>query len=191
LEIGCGAGFLLRFLHHAFPALDLTGIDRQSNLTALIPENDRLQVLTADYVSAAPTGQHDLILCDFGWDSHDIPRSMKPHTSAEIAGKSYCPGCSDDLFDHFRPLLGAWKAWGVPEGELALCGRLTGIGDIRAVVLAAASVGWHPILRASTTLRVRNSNGQWETFPALVFGPKSEGSTDSNLEALVQSYEGG
>jgi SAM-dependent methyltransferase len=188
VEVGCGAGFLLRFLHHAFPEIALTGIDRQPNLAALIPRDERLEVLTDDFLSTAPLKQHDLVLCDFGWDNHDIPRSVSPHSSAEIAGQSYCPGCSDDLVPHYRKMLSAWNAWATPNGSLACCGRLAGVGEIRAFVLAAESTGWHLLPNPTTILRVRSTTGNFEKYPALVFQAERADSVGSSIERLIRTY---
>lgn len=169
IEFGCGSGYLLSYLRHAFPTLDLTGVERQSNLAKLIDPDDNLNVCEGDYREIQPNTSVDLVLCDFGWDNNEIPQSTKPHSIAEIAGKAYCPGCSDDKVPFFASMLGAWKAWANPLASLAIAGRLTNLIDLRAIVLAAEQYDWHLNAEQSTQLKVTNLAGQAEKFTALIF----------------------
>jgi hypothetical protein len=188
-EVGCGAGYLLSYMRFVYPNISLTGLDRQDNLTKILKgHGEGMEIVSGDVFSTNPRTNHELIICDFGWDNHDIPSSTSPHSAAEIAGQAYCPGCSDDLIPHYRAMLSAWQAWGVPDAKLAVTGRLMDVTELRAFVLAAELVGWHLEKRHLDILRFRNLAGAPQKFPALVFSTESEDEVTDNIEFLVEAY---
>lgn len=187
IEFGCGAGYLLSYLRQVFPTLDVIGVERQSNLTKLIDPDDNLNVCAGDYRELQPYTSVDLVLCDFGWDNNEIPQSTKPHSSAEIAGKGYCPGCSDDKIPFFASMLGAWKPWAKPRASLAIAGRLTNLTDLRAIVLAAEQYDWHLDAEQSTLLKVTNLAGDAEKFPALIFTTIKQEAPPAMIERYLLS----
>lgn len=188
IEFGCGAGYLLSYLRHAFMEVDLAGVERQFNLTKLVDQNDNLTVFQSDYREIEPEAQFDLIVCDFGWDNHDIPQSTKPHSDAEIAGYGFCPGCSDDEIPFFASMIGAWKAWAKPDAPLAVAGRLMDLVDLRAIVLAAELSDWHLDPDNSTKLEVRNLSGETESFPALIFTTTKREPATRAIEKFLISH---
>lgn len=187
IEFGCGAGYLLSYLRHAFPDLTLAGVERQANLTRLMEEDGKLTIFEGDYRELEPGGQYDMVVCDFGWDNHDIPDSKRPHTTAELAGHKYCPGCSDDEIPFFASMLSAWKRWAKPEAPLVVAGRLTDLMDLRAIVLAAEQNDWHLDADRSGQLVVQNLAGQSEDFPALTFTTSRERSAIESLEEFLRT----
>lgn len=188
-EVGCGGGYLLRYLRKLNPHVTLGGIDRQDNFTRILENCDaNIVVLCGDVFSTEPSADYELIVCDFGWDNHDIPHSKTPHSVAEIAGQSFCPGCSDDLIPHYRDMLAAWKKWGTEGAKLAVTGRLMDVTELRAFVLAAQLNDWHIDLRHARTLRSRNGLGEPEKFPALVFTTEAGRQVNEIIEFLVEAY---
>lgn len=187
VEFGCGAGYLLGYLRHSHPDLTLAGVERQSNLAKLVVEDERLTVFEGDYRELAPVDRYDLVVCDFGWDNHDIPASTSPHSSAELAGYPYCPGCSDDEVPFFASMLTEWKRWAKPKAPLVVAGRLMDVSDLRAFVLAAEQVGWHLAADRSGQLVVTNLAGETEDFPALSFSPKKEMPAARALEEFLKT----
>lgn len=185
IEFGCGAGYLLGFLRHSHPDLTLAGVERQSNLARLVEEDERLTVFEGDYRELAPVDRYDLVVCDFGWDNHDIPASTSPHSDAEVAGYPYCPGCSDDEMPFFTSMLAEWKRWAKPEAPLVVAGRLMDVIDLRAFVLAAEQVGWHLWTDRSGQLVVANLAGETEDFPALSFSAKKKMPAIAALEQFL------
>lgn len=141
LEAGCGAGYLLRFLRSRYRHMKFTGIDRQANLVAIAATDTELDLHASSFDQAEIPDRFDLVICDFGWDNQDIPASSKPHSSAEIAGALYCPGCSDDQVPFFLDLLGQFKSWLSETGKIAIVGRFPNIGSIRAFYIAAERCG--------------------------------------------------
>lgn len=92
-EVGCGAGYLMRYIRLIYPSIALTALDRQDNLTRIFKEHgEGIEIICGDVFATNPRANHDLIICDFGWDNHDIPPSTSPHSTAEMAGQAYCPG---------------------------------------------------------------------------------------------------
>lgn len=190
IEFGCGAGYLLSYLRQVFPDLDLTGVERQSNLANFVDQSENIRVCEGDYRELQPDNHFDLVVCDFGWDNNEIPESIQPHSSAEIAGKGYCPGCSDDKIPFFASMLGAWKAWAKPRASLAIAGRLKNLTDLRAIVMAAEQHDWHLDGEQSTLLKVANLAGQVEKFPALIFTTNKQDKPMLAIERYLLSREG-
>lgn len=188
VEFGAGAGYLLNYLRYCHPELALAGVERQPNFSSLIDQDDRFIVYQGDYRDIIPAQCFDLVICDFGWDNHEIPPSTKPHSSSEIAGYGFCPGCSDDEIPFFVSMLEAWKRWAQPDASLAVAGRLMDLIDLRAIVLAAEQQGWHLDASRSTQLVVSNLLGEKEKFPALFFTSTRQFSSLEAIEMFLQSH---
>jgi hypothetical protein len=188
VEFGAGAGYLLNYLRYCHPELALAGVERQPNFSSLIDQDDRLIVYQGDYRDLIPAQCFDLVICDFGWDNHEIPPSTKPHSSSEIAGHAFCPGCSDDEITFFASMLGAWRRWAKADAPLAVAGRSMNLTDLRAIVLAAEQHGWHLDAKRSSQLMIPNSLGEKEKFPALIFTCARQGSALEAIEIFLEAH---
>lgn len=187
LEVGCGAGYLLRFLRNRFPETKFSGIDRQENLLAIAAVDTALNLHASSYEQATTKKCYDLIICDFGWDNQDIPESQKPHSSADIAGALYCPGCSDDQIPFFSTLLDQFSRFLNEYGQIAIVGRFPHIGSIRALYLAAEKCELHVERGGFHVIRVMNSEGT-ERFPAFLITKKNSKSGSLQLEDVAALY---
>lgn len=187
LEAGCGAGYLLRFLHARYPYLKFSGIDRQENLIAIAATDIELDLHSVSFDGAKLSNRFDVILCDFGWDNEDMPTSRKPHSSAEIAGASYCPGCSDDQVPFFLALLAKFKGWLSDEGQIAIVGRFPHIGSIRAFYLAAERCDLRVPPGGFDVIKVKTPVGA-EKFPAFLLTNKQAKSGSLQLESIAAAY---
>ncbi|MCO6184598.1 bifunctional 2-polyprenyl-6-hydroxyphenol methylase/3-demethylubiquinol 3-O-methyltransferase UbiG [Rhizobium sp. L1K21] len=186
VEMGCGAGFLLRYLRALDAEVVLCGVDQQSNLMKTIPEGDRIETLVGDYRSLSSDRSFDLIICDFGWDNADIPASKTPHSVSELEGQKYCPGCSDDASLFFQDLLRACERWGHEKSRIALTGRLTNMGMIRAVFLAAERLGRHVGEGCFSVRKSRIDKRNVERFPSFVFSREMGGAM--SLHDIAEAY---
>jgi len=181
VEFGCGAGFLLQYLRHLHPSIKLTGIDLVKNLLDTIPENDNINSINADYKTLKMHGMSDLAISDFGWDNSDKPRSSTPHSIAYAGKYSYCPGCSNDAIPFFHDLIKQMKHSISDQGSIAICGRLTGTGDIRALYDASKSLGMNVCGTLTKTIKIRHINGEKERFPAFVLKPSAISKSELTL----------
>lgn len=188
VEMGCGAGFLLGYLQVAHPAMRTQGIDAATNLAAIASQVTGRPVIAGDYRSVPPDGAYDLVLCDFGFDLARFSLSTREHVITSVGGQEFCLNCSDDMAAQFAPYVRAWRSWGTPSASLALAGRIGGFGQLRALMLAAKSVGWELSIVRSKVLAVQSLSGQMERFPALVFSPSESSNLDPNLEAAAQLF---
>lgn len=168
-ELGCGAGYLLRYLRHSNPSVELAGIDQQQNLLNLIPQEEKIRTYQGDYRTLPAAKPHDLVICDFGWDNSDIPASSQPHSKASIGGLGYCPGCSDDAIPFFERLIGACQEWTAEDGHIALTGRLGNMGMVRALYLAAEHKGWKVTHDGFMARLLRHDRATIEKFPSFIF----------------------
>jgi len=188
IEFGCGAGFLLRYLDHLTPNLRLAGIDREEKLVEITKRHIDGELLAGDYHDINPFGKFDLLVCDFGWDSHDMPQSNSPHSTSDIAGQPYCPGCSDDVVPFFQNLFHAWSSWTHETSRIAVVGRLADVGQIRACVLGAGRLGWRVVEDGFDILQARNVVGNLERFPAMVFARNASDEPFMALDDIARAY---
>lgn len=189
LEAGCGAGYLLRYLHARYPDVHFSGIDRQENLIAIAAADTDLNLHASSFGEVEFNDSFDLIISDFGWDNQDIPASSKPHSSAEIAGAPYCPGCSDDQVPFFFALLDRFRNWLSEDGQMAIVGRFPHVGAIRAFYIAAercelcVQPGGFEVLKVATSAGV-------EKFPAFLIAKQNAKTGSLPLESIVSAYTG-
>ena len=184
VEMGVGAGFLLAYLQGRFPDVRFQGIDAASNLVDVGSKLLGKSLIAGDYLTAEPDREYDLLICDFGFDSGRFRPSTTPHTIETFAGVSYCPGCSDDLKLQFDTYLRAWRRWTNEDGKMAITGRFSNFGMLRALVLSAFDVGWQPNWGMSKVLTVKMHDAV-ERFPAVVF---DAGSNPPDMEALASWF---
>jgi len=187
VEMGCGAGFLLGFLRNRDPGVHLQGVDAARNLVDIGAALSGNALIAGDYLTAKPDRAYDLIVCDFGFDMARFKPSTTPHSIAACAGAQYCPGCSDDLKVQFDAYLRAWRRWSHAGSHLAVAGRLSNFGMLRAFVLAAFDAGWLPCLQDSTVLTVKHDRDA-ERFPALLFVPAGADPEAPDMEAIASFF---
>jgi len=187
-EMGCGAGFLLSYLQKEFQGVRLQGVDEADNLISIGSDLTGSELIRGDYLNTEPDGVYDLVICDFGFDNARFAPSRNTHSIAEIEGVQFCPGCSQDLKVQLDAYLKAWRQWVNTDGCLAIAGRFSTFGDLKALVEAASEVGWYPSLQDSTILVVE-AHGIIERFPALLFVTGKEQRRPS-LEDLARFYVG-
>lgn len=187
LDAGCGAGYLLRYLHARHPEVRFSGIDRQANLLAIAAADTELNLQASNFDEVEFNDSFDLIISDFGWDNQDIPTSSKPHSSAEIAGAQYCPGCSDDEVPFFVALLNRFSSWLSNDGQMAIVGRFPNVGTIRAFYIAAercelcVQSGGFEVLKVATSAGV-------ERFPAFLIAKQNAKTGSLTLESIAAAY---
>lgn len=189
LDAGCGAGYLLRYLHARHPEVRFTGIDRQENLVAIAAADTELNLHASSFDQAEPGDSFDLIVSDFGWDNQDIPTSNKPHSIAEITGAPYCPGCSDDQVPFFFALLDQFRNWLSDTGQMAIVGRFPHVGAIRAFCIAAERCGLCVQPGGFEVLKVATLAGV-ERFPAFLIARQSAATGSLPLEGIAAAYTG-
>jgi len=188
-EVGCGGGYLLDYLSTIDTSITFGGIDRQKNFIQIWKEaRQSIEIKCGDVFSTEPSVHYDLIICDFGWDNHDIPPSTSPHSTEELAGHPFCPGCSNDFIPHYKEMLSAWKGWGRPEAKLVVTGRLMNISELRAFLLAAELLGWHLNREHSGVIQSQNLFGDREKFPALVLCAERQGDVSGDIDYMVETY---
>jgi SAM-dependent methyltransferase len=98
VDMGCGSGFLLKYLLDRYPGIKVQGLDTAENLVRIGTELCETPLIARNYLTVEPDDAYELIICNFGFDLPNFTRSQKPHSSAVCAGLSYCPACSE----HFR-----------------------------------------------------------------------------------------
>jgi hypothetical protein len=84
----------------------------------------------------------------------------------------------------------SWRRWGTINAPLAITGRMTDFGMIRAFVLAAQDAGWDLSVAESAVLSVDDLSGEVERFPALFFRPGQGEKKGPYLEDLANLYVG-
>ena len=181
IEFGCGAGFLLQYLRHLHPNIKLTGIDLAKNLLDTIPKNAKINIVNTSYHRLKRNSISDLAICDFGWDNSDVPHSTTRHSTAYTGKYAYCPGCSDDTVPFFHDLLESMKHSVSDKGAIAICGRLPGTAEIRALYEASKSLELSVCGELTKSLRISNIVGQKESFPAFVFKPLKTSKSELTL----------
>jgi hypothetical protein len=170
VEMGCGAGFLLKYFKNRYPNTVFHGIDSAENLVAIGSELCGCALTNGDYLEVDPDQKYDLIVCDFGFDLVNFTSSPAPHTTENIGEFQFCPGCSDHLKPQFDTYLQAWRRWAHDTSYLSVAGRIGNLGMLKAFVLSAREVGWGLSLEDSSMLKTKH-NGVPERFPALLFRP--------------------
>lgn len=186
VEMGCGAGFLLNYLQKEFQGVLLQGIDEADNLVSIASELNGREIIWGNYLNTKPDGEYDLVICDFGFDKAKFAPSKTKHSITEVEGASFCPGCSYDLKVQLEVYLKAWRQWVHADGFLAVAGRFSDFGQLKALVEAASEVGWFPSIQDSTILVVQ-ADGIRERFPALLFVSGADREQPS-LEDLARFY---
>ena len=187
VEMGCGAGFLLRYIQSRYPHLRLQGIDSADNLIRIASELCGTPLIDGDYLEVQPDQKYDLVICDFGFDLVQFSETSTPHTTDSVGGFEFCPGCSDHLKLQFDSYLQAWRNWTHKTSCLAVAGRISHFGMLRAFVLSSRDVGWDLLLHDSAMLKIRH-NGILERFPALVFTPLHSSAGDIDLAEIGDFY---
>jgi hypothetical protein len=186
-EIGCGAGYLLRYLKDAFPDIQLHGVEIQRNLLALAGNSGVISTYLGNYFELDLGVQSDLVICDFGWDNHDIPASKKIHSVETVGALSYCPWCSDDAVPFFQKLLAACISPLTEDGTIALTGRLRNVGDLRAFMAAAQLVGLNVVKEGFRVRKVLNQDKQIELFPTFIMSRVSP--NQMSFEDVAEIYQ--
>lgn len=192
VEMGCGAGFLLKFLNERRGDMHVNGVDAAENLIRIGSKLIEQDLITGDYLTLMPDSEYDLIICDFGYDNSDIPVSRKPHSSISCGPATYCPGCAEDMQFHFAKYMKAWRKWARPNGSLALTGRMTDYTNVRAITFAAKDQGWFVDLSQSKILACTNRYIGKEFFPAWYFTTdESQSATDEEIATFyTQNIKG-
>lgn len=185
-EMGCGAGLLLKFLKSRFPEIDVGGIDSAENLIEIGSDLTGQSLIAGDYLVQEPDRSYEMIVCEFGYDNSNIPKSTKPHSSSQCGRASYCPGCAEDAQGHFNKYMQSWRRWATQNSTLALVGRMTDYTDIRAVTLAAQNAGWHVCLERSAILTIKDSRRGAQRFPAWYF--TSDDALGASQEEIADFY---
>lgn len=187
LEVGCGSGILLRYLAESYPNIEYSGVDIEANLIEAAPAHHNVTLLAADYRSAPLSADHDMVICNFGFDLDRFPPSTKPHSIEQIGESKFCPGCSEDFAHEFGEYFKAWRQYATADASLLLVGRIRHFGDLRAIFLAAKEAGWAVDLGTSTVLEIRNADKERERFPALKFvSGASDAVSIEKLEAALR-----
>ena len=186
IEYGCGAGFLLQYLHHSFPNIVLSGIDRCDNLINTVPKNLPINLHCSSYNEHKSVNYFDLAICDFGWDVSDIPESQREHSSEIVFGHETCPGCTADfeLF-YFEFLQAITKNLNL-GGYVALTGRFTNASHKIAFYNALSSLKLFISADHSSTLKIKNLSGQIESFPAYLITTKHDSLLVEKLEDFLR-----
>ena len=135
-----------------------------------------------------PDQKYELIVCNFGFDLDNFEESTTPHGTAECEGQVYCPGCSDDMKSQLDNYLSAWRSWGSDYSSIAIVGRISNFGILRALVLAAEGVGWNVNLSLSKMLEVEGITKEMESFPALLFQPSLISPGSVPLEKIADYF---
>jgi hypothetical protein len=187
VDMGCGAGFLLKYLQTTYPNLVLQGVDAATNLIDIGSELCGRALIAENYLAAQPDQKYDLVVCDFGFDRTDFTSSNLPHTPERIGEFVYCRNCSDHFKVQFDPYLQAWRRWAHDRSCLSVTGRIGDLGMLRAFVLSAYEVGWVLVLSDSSMLKVKH-DGISERFPALLFQPLPQPAESIDFSAIGQFY---
>jgi hypothetical protein len=188
VEMGCGPGFLLKFLSDRYPGVKIQGIDTAENLIRIGSDLCEATFIVGDYLCAEPDNAYELVICNFGFDLPKFTPSRTPHSSSTCGEASYCLGCSDDFKGQIADYMKAWHRWAMRDAPLAITGRITDFGMLRAFVLAAHQIGWNLCLEASSVLTVRSLDSSIEHFPALLFVANKNQTSDLMLEEVARFY---
>jgi hypothetical protein len=187
VEMGCGAGFLLKYLQTTYPNLVFQGLDAANNLIDIGSQLCGRALIAENYLVAQPDHKYDLIVCDFGFDLTDFTSSNLPHTTERAGEFEYCRNCSDHFKLQFDPYLQAWRRWAHDQSCLSFTGRIGNFGMLRAFILSAYEVGWVLVLSDSSMLKVKH-NGIGERFPALLFQPLAQPAEAIDFSAIGQFF---
>lgn len=187
VEMGAGAAFLLSYLHKKYPTVNFQGVEASENLGEVGSKLLGKPIFVGNYIKMPPTGMYNLLICDFGFDNGSFVASTKPHSIETISGVNYCPGCSDDLKLQFDDYLNAWKRWIPSQGHMAVAGRFSNYGMLRAFIMSASDVGLQPDFENSTILKV-SLDGNSQRFPALMLKPKETNEAKPELDLLANFF---
>lgn len=190
IEMGSGTGVLLRFIAESVPGIELIGIDTELNQIEIARRASPIEYIVGDYLNWKDTkSHHDMIICNFGFDAHNFAASRRTHSTASIGATDFCPNCSDDFKSQFDQYMISWRKWGNQNATLLLVGRLANFGELRGVILAAASVGWSIDSENCSVLKTRDfDSGAVERFPALVFNSNDTRPVSDQMERMEAIY---
>jgi len=183
-EIGAGAGITSGYLKKHHPKLAIDGIEQHENMARIAKDTFGSNIKVGDYLEVKGKGSHDLVICDFGFDIEDLPPSKQPHSTAEVDGHKYCPGCAEDMGETLKPYFANWASWMNETGKLAVAGRFSNMGMVYAALVAAQAAGLRPIEDLCKVLKMTQS-GMKQKFPALVF---EHGEMDATLKSAAYLY---
>lgn len=183
-EIGAGAGITSGYLKKRQEFLEIAGIEQHQNLARIAGNTFGGDIRVGDYLEVEGDGSHDLVICDFGFDIEDLPPSQKPHSTAEIGGFEYCPGCTEDLSETLKPYFEKWSSWMKETGKFAVAGRFYHVGMVYAALVAAQAAGLRPIEGLCDVLKT-TEGGTKQKYPAMVF---ERGEMQASLDAAAYLY---
>jgi len=167
LEVGCGAGFQLRYIRECFPNIQLSGVDKCLNLLGCIPIELNLDLIHGDYLTLN-LESYDVVLCDFGWDNSDIKTSSAPHTVGQLEGHTYCPICAGEMQLFYQKMLSAFQSQIQLNGTLLLTGRFPQVANHVAFFDALNALELDAEHHGSQVLKVKNLDGATEKLHAYV-----------------------
>ena len=183
-EVGAGAGITSAYLKKLHCELKISGIEWHKNMVQIAKDTFGSEIQVGDYLAVEGDFSHDLVICDFGFDVEDLPPSKKPHSTAEVGGYKYCPGCAEDLGETLRPYFRRWASWMNEEGKLAIAGRFGGVGMVYAALVSAQAAGLRPIENLCKVLKT-TQHGVTQKFPAMVF---ERGEMNATMKAAAHLY---
>jgi SAM-dependent methyltransferase len=137
IDMGCGAGFLIDFLSQNHSEFTFEGLESQTNLAMIANKFTGKNVYNLNYLTDSSKKEFDYVICEFGWDHSDIADGEAPHDLSEIDGHQYCVGCSKANELSFELMIQNWGKWLSPNGVLVVMGRLSTIGAVKALLMAA------------------------------------------------------
>ena len=171
VDVGCGYGILISFLQKKFPNLNFMGVDKQENLIKIGSSLTGVELICADYSKFESKYKYDTIICDFGFDLSDLQLPDTPHSSSEIEGIVYCPGCYKDFKEKLHPFMVGWRKWGGLQPDLIMTGRMTANNSyLLATLKVASDLNWRLNMSKTSCLKVRDPRTkESEKFPGFVF----------------------
>lgn len=188
LEVGAGPGFLLAFLQTLFPATKYSGIESCDNFVRIAEGLVGAPIIPGDYLKLKPADTFEMVICNFGFDNDAFAPSIREHGSARIGKGDYCPNCSDDMLHQCKPYIEAWKKWAMPDGTLALVGRIRNFGELRAWILAASAYKFGIDRGLTKIITVSSLDGTRERFPAIFFKASDNVTALEDLDWISQIY---
>jgi len=183
-EVGAGAGITSAYLKKLHYDLEVSGIEQHTNLAQIAKYTFGSSIQVGDYLVVEGDCSHDLVVCDFGFDIENLPPSTKPHSTAEVDGYKYCPGCAEDLGETMQPYFEKWKSWMNENGKLAVAGRFSNVGMVYAALVSAQAAGLRPIENLCKVLKT-TQDGVTQKFPAMVF---ERGEMNATIKSAANLY---
>jgi trans-aconitate methyltransferase len=83
--MGCGAGFLVKFLLDRLPGTKVQGIDTAKNLVRIGTALCGRPLIVGNYLNTEPDDAYELIICNFGFD---LPNFTASRVHAQVARAS-------------------------------------------------------------------------------------------------------